>query len=50
MECRPISHFLLLLLRMLIKDVGVKMKIFKAYITVCILVGAMKLLVQALQP
>ena len=49
MECRAICRFLLLillLLRILIKDVGIKMKIISA----CILVRAMKLLVQALQP
>ena len=48
MECRPICRFLLL--RTLIKDVGVKMKIFEAYISACILARAMKLLVQVLQP
>ena len=50
MECTAICRFLLLLLRILIKDVGIKMKIFEAYISACILVRAMKLLVQALQP
>ena len=59
MECRTICCFLLLplllllllfLLRTLIKDVGVKIKIFEPYISVCILVKAMKHLVLALQP
>ena len=50
MECTVICRFLLLLFHILIKDVGVKMKIFEAYISACILVRAMKLLAQALQP
>ena len=49
MECRLICRPLLLhLLRILIEDVGVDTKIFKAYIFMCILAGAMKLLIQAL--
>ena len=40
---------LLLLLRILIKDVGVAPKNFEAYISTCILARAMKLLLQALQ-
>ena len=38
-----------LLLRILIKDVGIKVKIFEAYISVCILGRAIKLSIQALQ-
>ena len=51
MECRPVCCFLLLLLllRILIKNVGIKMKIFEAHISACILARAMKLLVQAPQ-
>ena len=50
MECKSICHFLFLLLCILIKDGGIRMKIFEAYISACILVRAMKLLVQVLQP
>ena len=47
MEC---SHFilLLLLLRILIKEVGIETKFFKAYISTCILSRAMKFSIQAL--
>ena len=51
MECRPICRFLLLflLLCILIEDVGVEMKIFEAYIFVCIQGRTMKLSIQVLQ-
>ena len=50
MECRPICRFLLLLLllRILIKEVGIEMKIADRHIRACILGRAMKLLVQVL--
>ena len=46
MECRPICRFLLLLLLLLcilIKEMGIEIKIFVPYIFVCILGRAMKL-------
>ena len=49
MKCGPICCFLFFLLCILIKEVGVEMKIFKAYTSACILGRAMKLLIQALQ-
>ena len=44
-----LCRILLLLLRILIKDMGVAPKNFEAYISTCILARALKLLLQALQ-